>query len=104
MTTTTAEIASDTTNGSVHTDTVSLDSNPITSDEQLSQIIESIDLSTTDGTQTTDELPSKPSTLTTRTTGQTAIGAKLVQKLETFGSDCCQALTFAILMLVSSSR
>ena len=102
MTTATVEIEPNTTNGSVHTEKVSLDSNPTSSDEQLSQIIESIDLSTTDGDHTTDELTSKPST---RTAGQTAIGAKLVQKLETFGRGCERELILAmLLMLVSSSR
>ena len=101
MTTATVEIEPDTTNGSVHTETVSLDSNPISSDDQLSQIIESIDLSTTDGDQTTDGLTSKPST---RTAGQSTIGAKLVQKLENFGRGFRQELISAMLMLVSSSR
>jgi hypothetical protein len=57
---------------------ISFDSNQISSDEQFSQIIDSINLSATN----TDE---SPLTTSTRTPGQTAIGAKLVKKLETFG-------------------
>ncbi|CAF3595574.1 unnamed protein product [Adineta steineri] len=52
------------------------ESNEISSDDQLSQIIDSINLS-----------PScEDATTTTRTTGQTAIGAKLVKKLETLAA------------------
>ena len=51
---------------------VPLESNETSSDQQLTQINDS----------NTDE---SSSTTTTRTSGQTAIGAKLVKKLETLG-------------------
>ncbi len=57
---------------------VTFDTNQISSDEQLTQIIEAINEDTN-----TDE---SPSITTTRTPGQTAIGAKLVKKLETLGN------------------
>ncbi len=57
---------------------VTFDTNQISSDEQLTQIIEAINEDTN-----TDE---SPSITTARTPGQTAIGAKLVKKLETLGN------------------
>ncbi|CAF2666997.1 unnamed protein product [Rotaria sp. Silwood2] len=65
---------------------LSFDTNQISSDEQLSQIIDSINLSTACEDTNTDESQTKSSTTTTRTSGQTAIGAKLVKKLETFAA------------------
>lgn len=64
-------------------DNLSFESTQISSDEQLSQIIDSINLAVTSEEANTDESQSKSST--TRPTGQTAIGAKLVKKLETLG-------------------
>ncbi len=57
---------------------VSFGSNQISSDEQFTQIIDSINKDTN-----TDESPSIAAT--NRTPGQTAIGAKVLKKLETFG-------------------
>ena len=85
MTSSTTNIESEPTNGAVNDENLSFDSNQISSDEQLSQIIDSINLSTTCDDANTDESQLKSSTTTTRTAGQTAIGAKLVKKLETFG-------------------
>ncbi|UJR38308.1 hypothetical protein I4U23_030978 [Adineta vaga] len=73
---------------------LTFNSNAISSDEQLSQIIDSINLSTTCEDSTNDESQNKSSstttttttTTTTRTPGQTAIGAKLVKKLETLAA------------------
>lgn len=76
---------SETTNDVKNDENISFDSNQISSDEQLSQIIDSINLSTSCEETPIDESQSKPSTTTTRPTGQTAIGAKLVKKLETLG-------------------
>ena len=64
-------------------DDLPFESTQISSDEQLSQIIDSINLAVTSEEPNTDESQSKSST--TRPTGQTAIGAKLVKKLETLG-------------------
>ncbi|CAF1524069.1 unnamed protein product [Adineta ricciae] len=58
----------------------------ITSDEQLSQIIDSINLSTACEDSTNDDSQVQLSTAATRTSGQTAIGAKLVKKLETLAA------------------
>jgi hypothetical protein len=85
MTTSTINIESETTNGAINDENLSFDSNQISSDEQLSQIIDSINLSTSCEDTNIDESQSKSSTTTTRTAGQTAIGAKLVKKLETLG-------------------
>jgi len=85
-TTTTSNIESETTNGAINDENLSFDSNQISSDEQLSQIIDSINLSTTCDDTNTDESQSKLPTTTTRTAGQTAIGAKLVKKLETLAA------------------
>jgi hypothetical protein len=85
MTTSTINIESETSNGANNEENITFDSNQISSDEQLSQIIDSINLSTTCEDTNTDESQSKSSTTTTRTAGQTAIGAKLVKKLETLG-------------------
>jgi hypothetical protein len=85
MTTSTTNIESDTTNVANNDENLAFDSNEISSDEQLSQIIDSINLSTTCEDTNTDEAQSKSSTTTSRTAGQTAIGAKIVKKLETLG-------------------
>jgi hypothetical protein len=86
MTTSTTNIESEVTDGAANDENLSFDSNQISSDEQLSQIIDSINLSTICEDTNTDESQSQSSTITTtRTAGQTAIGAKLVKKLETFG-------------------
>lgn len=74
-------MTSETTNNvdvEVKDENLTFESTQISSDEQLSQIIDSINLEAT-----SDESQSKSST--TRPTGQTAIGAKLVKKLETLG-------------------
>jgi hypothetical protein len=84
MTSSTTDIESETINGAINDENLSFDSNQISSDEQLAQIIDSINLSTTCEDTITDESKSSPPT-TTRTAGQTAIGAKLVKKLETLG-------------------
>ncbi len=84
MATSTTNIESEITNDVTNDENLSFDSNQISSDEQLSQIIDSINLATTCEDTNTDESQSKSST-TTRTAGQTAIGAKLVKKLETLG-------------------
>lgn len=73
---------------------LSFDSNQISSDEQLSQIIDSINLSTACEDTNNDESQSKSSVTTTRTAGQTAIGAKLVKKLETLGIASIKYLFF----------
>jgi hypothetical protein len=88
MTTSTTNIESEVTDGAANDENLSFDSNQISSDEQLSQIIDSINLSTICEDTNTDESQSQSSSstiTTTRTAGQTAIGAKLVKKLETFG-------------------
>jgi hypothetical protein len=85
MTTSQINIESEITNGATNDENLSFDSNQISSDEQLSQIIDSINLSTTCDDTNTDESQSKSSSTTTRTAGQTTIGAKLVKKLETLG-------------------
>ncbi len=86
MAASTENIETEITNGAINDENLSFDSNQISSDEQLSQIIDSINLSTTCDDTNTDESQSKSSTTTTtRPAGQTAIGAKLVKKLETFG-------------------
>lgn len=92
MTTPTTNTESEVTNGDTNgNENLSFDTNQISSDEQLSQIIDSINLSTatTCEDSNTDESQSKSSTIasTTRTPGQTAIGAKLVKKLETFAAN-----------------
>lgn len=86
MTTSTENIESEVTNGTINDDNITFDSNQISSDEQLSQIIDSINLSTTCEDSSVDESQSKSSTNAVRTPGQTAIGAKLVKKLETLGT------------------
>ncbi|CAF2683908.1 unnamed protein product [Rotaria sp. Silwood2] len=86
MTTSTTNIESEATNGIMNDENLSFDTNQISSDEQLSQIIDSINLSTACEDTNTDESQTKSSTTTTRTSGQTAIGAKLVKKLETFAA------------------
>jgi hypothetical protein len=53
------------------------ETNQISSDEQLTQIIDLINEDT--------NIDESPTLTTTRTPGQTAIGAKLVKKLETLG-------------------
>ena len=85
MTTSTTNIEPETTNGANNEENLTFDSNQISSDEQLSQIIDSINLSSACEDTNTDESQSKTSSTTTRTAGQTAIGAKLVKKLETLG-------------------
>lgn len=85
MTTSTTNIESDITNGAINDETHSFDSNQISSDEQLSEIIDSINLATSCEDVNNDESELKSSITTTRTSGQTAIGAKLVKKLETLG-------------------
>jgi len=87
MTTSTTNIESETTNDAINDENLSFDSNQISSDEQLAQIIDSINLSTTCEDTNTDESQSKSSTTATRTAGQTAIGAKLVKKLETLAAN-----------------
>lgn len=61
------------------TENIAFDSNQISSDEQFTQIIDSINENTN-----TEESPTT-TTAAARTPGQTAIGAKLVKKLEKFG-------------------
>ena len=86
MTTSTINtVESEVNNGATNEETLSFDSNQISSDEQLSKIIDSINLETACEDTNTDESQSKTSLSTTRTAGQTAIGAKLVKKLETLG-------------------
>jgi len=85
MTSSTTNNESETINGAINDENLSFDSNQISSDEQLSQIIDSINHSTICEDTNTDESQSKLSTTTTRPAGQTAIGAKLVKKLETLG-------------------
>ncbi|CAF0719114.1 unnamed protein product [Adineta ricciae] len=58
----------------------------ITSDEQLSQIIDSINLSSACEDSANGDSQVQSSTAATRTSGQTAIGAKLVKKLETLAA------------------
>ncbi len=82
MTASTTNIESEITNGANNDENLTFDSNQISSDEQLSQIIDSINLSSTCEDTNTDESQTKSSTTTTRPAGQTAIGAKLVKKLE----------------------
>jgi hypothetical protein len=96
MTTSTTNIESETTNGANNDENLSFDSNQISSDEQLSQIIDSINLSSSCEDTNTDESQSKSSTTTTRTAGQTAIGAKLAKKLETFGISIAKYLSYLI--------
>ena len=80
----TTNIESEVNNGATtNEENLSFESNQISSDEQLSQIIDSINLAATSDETNIDESQSKSST--TRPTGQTAIGAKLVKKLETLG-------------------
>ncbi|CAF3544045.1 unnamed protein product [Rotaria sordida] len=87
MTTLTTNIESESTNDVMNDENLSFDTNQISSDEQLSQIIDSINLSTACEDTNTDESQTKSSsTTTTRTSGQTAIGAKLVKKLETLAA------------------
>ncbi|CAF3662591.1 unnamed protein product [Rotaria sp. Silwood1] len=86
MTTSTTNIESEVTNDVMNDENLSFDTNQIPSDEQLSQIIDSINLSTSCEDTNTDESQIKSSTTTTRTSGQTAIGAKLVKKLETLAA------------------
>ncbi|CAF0927828.1 unnamed protein product [Rotaria sordida] len=62
----------------------SFDSNQISTDEKPTQIIDTTNLSTTNKDTNIDE--SSPTT-TNRTHGQTAIGAKLIEKLEKFAAD-----------------
>jgi hypothetical protein len=86
MTSSTTNNESEIINGAINDENLSFDSNQISSDEQLSQLIDSINHSTIcEDTTNTDESQSKSSTTTTRPAGQTAIGAKLVKKLETLG-------------------
>jgi hypothetical protein len=85
MATSTIDTESEVNNGATNEETLSFDSNQISSDEQLSQIIDSINLATACEDSNTDESQSKSTTTTTRIAGQTAIGAKLVKKLETLG-------------------
>lgn len=73
-------------NGATNDENLTFDSNQISSDEQLSQIIDSINLSTACEDSNTDESQSKSSSTTPRTPGQTAIGAKIAKKLETLGN------------------
>ncbi|CAF1455899.1 unnamed protein product [Rotaria sp. Silwood1] len=82
MTTSTTNIEFEATNDIMNNENLSFDTNQISSNEQLSQIIDSINFSTSCEDTNTDESQSKSSTTTTRTSGQTAIGAKLVKKLE----------------------
>lgn len=79
----TNNIQSEVNNGATNDGNMQFESNQISSDEQLSQIIDSINLAATSDETNVDESQSKSST--NRTTGQTAIGAKLVKKLETLG-------------------
>lgn len=72
---------------------ISFESNQISSDEQLSQIIDSINLTTTTAettstttTSATNEEESQTKEATPRTAAQTEIGAKLVKKLETLAN------------------
>lgn len=78
----TPTIESESNNGAPHDEqsSSSFDSNQISSDEQLTQIIDSINGEET--TTSTEEATPSPAP---RTAGQTAIGAKLVKKLETLG-------------------
>ncbi|CAF3797871.1 unnamed protein product, partial [Rotaria magnacalcarata] len=86
MTTAGTNIESETTNDVNNDENLAFDSNQISSDDLLAQIIDSINLSTSCEDTTTDESQLKSSTTTTRTSGQTAIGAKLVKKLETLAA------------------
>lgn len=86
MTSEAVQLENETANGTVHDEQLSFDSNQIASDDQLSEIIDSINLTTTTTTNeetTKDEAQAKATP--TRTVGQTEIGAKLVKKLETLG-------------------
>lgn len=85
MTTSTTSTEPETINGAITDDNLTFDSNQISSDEQLSQLIDSINLSSACEDTNVDESQSKSSATTTRPAGQTAIGAKLVKKLETLG-------------------
>lgn len=58
----------------IESEIISFDSNQISSDEQLSQIIDSINLSTSCEDTNNDEKSSSSTTV-----GQTAIGVKLVK-------------------------
>ena len=79
----TPPIESESNNGATHDEqsSSSFDSNQISSDEQLTQIIDSINGEETTTTNAEETTPSPAP----RTAGQTAIGAKLVKKLETLG-------------------
>ncbi|CAF3515101.1 unnamed protein product [Rotaria sp. Silwood1] len=65
-------------------ETASLDSNHMSPDEKATQIIDFTNLSTTNEDTNIDE---SASTTTNRTHGKTAIGAKLIEKLEKFAAD-----------------
>ena len=88
---TTATLESESNNGAMPDEQSTFDSEQISSDEQLTEIIDSINLAEE---STSDEATPSPAP---RTAGQTAIGAKLVKKLETFGRR--QLVSFDILSL-----
>ena len=86
MTSLTENIETESSNGAINDENLPLDSNQISSDEQLTQAVDSTDpLPTGDDTNIDESESKSSSTTTTRTAGQTAIGAKLVKKLETLG-------------------
>jgi hypothetical protein len=87
MTSSTESIESKVNHDVLDANNLSFESNEISSDEQLSQLIDSINIDSsrdqieTDGSQSKTTATVEPNA-TRRTTAQTTIGAKLVEKLE----------------------
>ena len=86
MSTEPTNVESEITSSVINDENVSFNSSEISSDEHFAQLMDSINLSTSCEETNTDDSQLKSSTSTTRTAGQTSIGAKLVKKLEALGT------------------